>query len=126
MSGVTDSIEQRLVAAAKALREYEVTALRCKELEGRIDEMIRLLGVRRSDYANEQEHVDRLESLSLTRLLASLRGVRDDALARERAEADAARYRMAEATARLDAARSEYAAARARLDQLAAAPSAYA
>jgi len=126
MKGVTDDIEQRLVAAAKAVREYEVTALRCTDLERRIEEMVRLLAVRRSGHASEQKDVERLEGLSLTRLLVSLRGARDDALARERAEADAARYRLAEATARLDAAQAEYAAARVRLDQLAAAPSTYA
>lgn len=58
--------------------------------------------------------------------MALLRGARDDALARERAEADAARYRLTEALAGLDAVRADYVAVRARLDQLATAPSTYA
>jgi hypothetical protein len=67
-----------------------------------------------------------LEGLSLTRVLASLRGAREDTLERERAEADAARYRVAEAESRLDPLRREHSAAQARLSQLAAVPSDYA
>jgi chromosome segregation ATPase len=53
-------------------------------------------------------------------------GARDERLARERGEADAARYRVAQAQARLRDVRREHQAAQQRLDQLAAAPEAYA
>lgn len=52
----------------------------------------------------------RLEHLSLARVLAALHGAREDALAREKAEAEAARYRYAEAQHRLDAPRLEISA----------------
>ena len=123
---MADDIEQRLAAEAGAVREREVTELRRGELAARIDELTRMLAEHRSAYAAEKHDVERLEGLSLTRLVASLRGARDDSLARERAEAEAARYRVAEVSARLDAAHSEYDAARARLDQLARAPARYA
>ncbi|MEV0428703.1 hypothetical protein [Micromonospora sp. NPDC050495] len=123
---MADDIEQRLTSAAEALREYEVTTRRSADLHRRADELTTQLAALRARHAREQEDVERLEGLSLTRVLASLRGARDDALARERAEADAARYRVAEAESRLEALRQEHRAAQARLGQLAAAPSNYA
>lgn len=123
---MSDDIEQRLAAAAAALRELELTERRCEELRVRIDEMATSLAALRSRHASEQRDVDKLEGLTLTRVLASLRGARDDLLARERAEADAARYRLVEAEKRLDALRWEHAVARARLRQLGTAPSTYA
>lgn len=55
-----------------------------------------------------------------------MRGARIDTLGRERAEADAARYRVVEAEGRLTSLRREQQAAKARLSQLAAAPNTYA
>lgn len=119
-------MEQRLAQAAEAVREHELTTRRGAELRERMDELATDLAGLRKQLAAEDRDVTRLEGLSLTRVLAGLRGARDDALARERAEADAARYRVAEAQARLDALRREHDAARARLDQLATAPASYA
>lgn len=123
---MSSDIERRLASAAEALREYEVTERRVAELRVRIDETIGQVSALRARHASEQQDVTRLEGLSLTRVLASLRGARDDLLARERAEADAAAYRLAEAEARLAALRREQDAAHARLRQLSKAPSAYA
>ena len=123
---MADDIEQRLATAAEALREYELTARRSADLRRRMDEMTTQLAVLRTRHAGELEDVARLESLSLTRVLASLRGTRDHTLERERAEADAARYRVAEAEGRLEALRRDRDAAQARLSQLAAAPRTYA
>lgn len=126
MGGVADDIERRLASAAEALREYEVTTARSEDLRGRMDETATHLTALRTRHAEERKDVERLEGLSLTRVLASLRGSRDETLERERAEADAARYRVAEAESRLDALRREQSAAQARLHQLAAAPGDYA
>lgn len=123
---MADDLEQRLAAAAGAVREHELTAQRCTELRERIDELAAQLATLRAQQQEEDRDVARLEGLSLTRIVASLRGARDDALAREQAEADAARYRVAEAGARLDTLRREYEAAQVRLDQLATAPRSYA
>lgn len=57
--------------------------------------------------AGELEDVARLEDVSMTRILASLRGRRDTDLDRERAEAEAARYAAAEAESRRRAARAD-------------------
>ncbi|MEV6812047.1 hypothetical protein [Micromonospora sp. NPDC051296] len=123
---MADDIEHRLAAAAEALREYEVTTQRVADLRTRVDEMATRVAALRAECAGEEKDVARLEGLSLTRVLASLRGARDDLLARERAEADAARYRLAEANGRIEALRGEQDVARARLHQLAAAPNTYA
>ena len=80
----------------------------------------------RQEYAGAEQDVGRLEHLSLTRLLAAVHGSREDALAREKAEAEAARYRVAQAQQRLDAARAELASLEDRQAQLAGAPQAYA
>ncbi|RIW41775.1 hypothetical protein D3H59_25045 [Micromonospora endophytica] len=126
MDHVTDDIEHRLSGAAEALREYEVTTHRVADLRARVDELAGQVARLRERCVDEEKDVARLEGVSLTRVLASLRGARDDLLARERAEADAARYRAAEAASRLDALRREHDAACARLGRLAGAPDAYA
>lgn len=126
MGGVADDIEHRLTLAAEAVREHELTTSREAELRARIDEVTKHLTALRARHAREQRDVDRLEGMSLTRVLASLRGSREDKLAGERAEADGARYRVAEAESLLEALRRERAAAQARLSQLAAAPRDYA
>ena len=118
-------IEETLAAAARAVREYEVIRQYCAALSQRQDEVRAELALLRARYEHEQQDAGRLESLSLTRVLASLRGGREDALARERAEADAARYRVAEAQARLDAVQRELVATRQRQDELAGAPVIY-
>ncbi|MDG4825607.1 hypothetical protein O7635_27485 [Asanoa sp. WMMD1127] len=123
---MVDDIEQRLATAAEAVREREVVGRRVADLRQRVDELTDRLASLRAEHAAEQGDVDRLEGLSLTRVLAALRGSREDALGRERAEADAARYRVAEAEARLAALRREHAAAVARHEELAAAPASYA
>lgn len=126
MVGVADDIEQRLAAAAEALREYDLTAQRNADLRRRMDEMAAQVDALRSRYACEQADVQRLEGHSLTHVLASLRGTREDTLERERAEAEVARYRVAEAESQLAALQREYDAVGARLNQLGTAPDAYA
>jgi hypothetical protein len=123
---MAEDIESRLAAAAEQLREYEVTSQRGALMRRRMDELSAQLDSLRAEHAAEHEDVERLEGVSLTRVLTSLRGARDDRLARERAEADAALFRVREAEARLDAVRREYEAAQARLGQLAEAPATYA
>ena len=119
-------IEQRLAAAAEAVRERELTGRHCADLRARTDEVLAEVAALRARYALEHKDVERLEGLSLSRVLASLAGSRDERLARERAEADAARYRVAEAQARLAAVRRDLEGAQQRLDGLAGAPAEYA
>jgi hypothetical protein len=126
MSNVSDDIEHRLAAAAQAMREREVTSRRQTELCARQRDLETELAALRDQAKAERKDVERLEGMSLGRVLASLAGSRDERLARERAEADAARYRMAEAESRLDAVRGEVSAAEQRLAALESAPRAYA
>jgi hypothetical protein len=121
-----DEIEQRLTAAAQAAREYDLCqqqhAQQCKREQAASAD----LNAARQEYAGEEKEVGRLEHLSLTRVLASLHGSRDDALAREKAAAEAARYKIAQAQQSLDSARAEIASLQDRLANLAGAPRAYA
>ncbi len=123
---MSDDIEQRLSAAAQAVRELEVTRQRCADLQARQDHVGSELEALQAQYQQEQKDVDRLEHLSLSRVFASLKGSREEALTREQAEAHALRVRASDAQARLEAVRNEHQAALNRLDQLASAPDAYA
>jgi hypothetical protein len=123
---MSDDIEQRLTAAAQAVRELEVTRQRCSDLQSRQDQLSTELAGLRAQYLAEQTDVDRLEHMSLTRVLVALKGSREQTLSREQAEADASRMRVADAQARLEAVRNAYEAADERLHQLSSAPAAYA
>lgn len=125
MAGVGEDLEARLSAAAEALREQQITAQRCAELRRRLEEVAHHLASLRAELAAEREDVERLEGLTLTRVVASLRGARDDRLAREQAEADAAALRVQEVEARIVALRRELDVAEDRLQMLAGAPAAY-
>jgi hypothetical protein len=118
-------LEERLAAAAGAVRERELTAQRCEELERRLDELNQWLAGLRAEHRAEVDDVERLEGISLTRVLADLRGAREDRLAREQAQAAAAALRLNDATWRLAALQREHEAARARLCELSGAPEAY-
>jgi DNA repair exonuclease SbcCD ATPase subunit len=121
-----DEIEQRLVAAARAAREYDLCGQQHDQLRARERAAAADLETARQEYAGEARDVERLEHVSLTRVLAALHGSREDALAREKAEADGARYRVAQAQQRLDAAHAELTRLEDRQAQLAGAPQAYA
>jgi hypothetical protein len=123
MSG---EIEQRLAAAAEAAREYDLCGQQYARLSAREGAAAADLDAVQRHYAGEEKDVERLEHLSLTRVLAALHGSREDALAREKAEAEAARYRVAQAQQRLDAVRAELASLKDRQARLAGAPQAYA
>jgi len=126
MSQDSANIEQRLAEAAQAVHERDLTARRCDELKARAGEIRAQLSALRAELAVDQEDVGRLEGLSFTRVLASLAGSRDERLGRERAEAEASRYRVAEAQARYAALDADLHEARRRLVALAGAPAAYA
>jgi hypothetical protein len=123
---MSDEIAARLASAAQAAREYELCGQQRARLSASARTAAAELDAARREFAGDQKDVEQLEHLSLTRVLASLHGSREDALARERAQADAARYRVAQAHQRLDAAQAELRSAEERLTQLAGAPQEYA
>ncbi|MFG2107183.1 hypothetical protein [Micromonospora chersina] len=121
-----DDIDRRLAASAAAIREYDLAGQRLRELSVRIGAARAAVSALRERLDAEQADVERLEGLTLSRVLAAVRGGRDDALARERAEADAARLRLAEAERLLAALRDESVRTQARRRRLATAPGEYA
>jgi hypothetical protein len=122
---MADTMEARLAAAAEAAREYEVTGAQRRSMRGRLDAATREVESLQSQLTEQQRDVRRLEGLSLTSVVARLRGSREDALAREQAEVDACRYRLAHAQAQLEVLRTEDARLAARSGELAEAPAAY-
>ena len=93
-----------LVAALDAtLARAEVARTRVAEARARL--------------ADEQADVAALESMSMTRILAALRGRRDADLDRERAEAVAAEYAVADAEARAAVEQREVASLEARIGE---------
>jgi hypothetical protein len=125
MVGVEHEIERRLAELAALMRERELAQNRRAGLIARLEGQSAELDELRTRYAVEQRDVDRLEGLSLTRVLVALRGSREGDLDRERAEAEAARYRVAEAESRRAAIRTEIDATEARLAELAGVPARY-
>jgi hypothetical protein len=123
---MSDDIEPRLAAAATAAREFELCGQRCADLQARRDDVAAEVAGARARLAGETQDVGRLEHMSLTRVLASLHHSREDDLARERAEAQAARYRVADAESRLAAVDADLDRARSRRADLSDAPRAYA
>jgi DNA repair exonuclease SbcCD ATPase subunit len=121
-----EDIETRLAAVAGLVREAELLRGRRAELDRRHAEHAAAVTELRQRWAGEVRDVERLESLSLSRVLAALRGAQAEELSRERAEADAARYRVAEGESRLAAIRAERATVEARLTALADLPARFA
>ncbi|MGL5830086.1 MAG: hypothetical protein ACRC0L_11030 [Angustibacter sp.] len=115
-------LERRVIAAGAALREHQLLTRRCAELAERHENLSAEVARLRQQLADEHHDVERLERLSLTRIVVSLRGVRDDALAKEQAEEDAAKYRVAGAVSRQTMAWQELLTARAQLANLRDAP----
>ncbi|MQA35444.1 hypothetical protein [Modestobacter roseus] len=101
MTGLGE-IDDRLAAAAERCRRLVHAQARAEQLAAEAAE----LDVRLAELADragaEADDVRALEGVSLSRVLAALRGSRAQDLDRERAEADAARLRLQEAVALRD------------------------
>ena len=121
-----EDIETRLAALAGMVREAELLRERRAELDRRHAEHAAAVAQLRHSWADEVRDVERLEGLSLSRVLVALRGGHAEKLSRERAEADAARYRVGEGESRLAAIRAEHATVEARLAALADLPARFA
>jgi hypothetical protein len=121
-----EEIEQRLAAAAQAVREHDLCDQQHDLLSTREQAAAADLDTARQQHVGEEKAVEKLEHLSLTRVLTALHGSREDTLAREKANAEAGRYRVAQAQQRLDATRAELGSLQQRQAQLAGAPQEYA
>jgi hypothetical protein len=120
-ASASGEIERRLAAASQAVREQDLCTQQHGQLSAREETAAAELEAARKEYAGAEKDVARLEHLSLARVLAALHGSREDALAREKAEAEVAGYRFAEARQRLDAVRAELARVESRQAELAGA-----
>jgi hypothetical protein len=120
-----EDLEARLAEAATRRHRFQAASARAHELAALIPQLQREIERLQDTQADEEWDVEKLEGWSFVRILAALAGSRDDRLARERAEAEAAAYRVAEARARLDVLAQEQAAATAEIAQLASAQSDY-
>jgi hypothetical protein len=98
----TAALDARIAEATGRLRERDRLASRLTELDRALAEREAAVSALVATADQENRDVARLEGLTLDRVLAALRGSRDDDLARERAEADAAAYRLADERARRD------------------------
>ena len=102
-----DEIRTRIEQAAQALHEQQALRRRRTTAASQVEELDRRVAELRSRLADEEEDVDKLESFSLARVWAGVKGSRAGDLERESAERDAARYAVAEAEARRDTARRD-------------------
>ncbi len=111
-------IEADLAHAAQVRKEHTDLQKRLAGARGYLESAEQLVAELRQKLAGEAEEVERLESFSPTRIMATLKGSRAEHLEREKAERDAARYAVAEAEARRDAARRDADSLQSQLDAL--------
>lgn len=100
---MTADPHDELAAAAAAMVEMTSVGQRLIAAKARAAESAERAAAAYARVRDEADDVAKLESLSLTLILARLSGSRDDKLAREAAEHDAARYEYASLQARADA-----------------------
>lgn len=113
-----EHIQAALERATQARQEQTKLQQRLRTATEQAQAVEKEVADRRTVLADETEDVERLESFSLTRIWATLKGSRDADLDRETAERDAERYAVAEAEARLEVARRDVASLEAQLRQL--------
>ena len=117
----TAGLDARIAEATARLRERDRLASRLTELDRALADQEGDISALVTAAERENRDVAQLEGLTLDRVLAALRGSRGDDLARERAEADAAAYRLADKRARRDLVLRERDGVQARHRSLAAA-----
>jgi chromosome segregation ATPase len=116
--GAVEDAGETLERAAQARREAEGLRVRLDAAARHADETAKRVQEARDRLEDESEDVDRLESMSWSRIASAVRGRRSTDLERERAEREAARYQVAHAEARHDVARRDVQGLQAQLDDL--------
>jgi hypothetical protein len=120
-----ESPDERLARSIADRAEAGARRRRLAAAEDLVRSCETVLDERRAALAEEESDVERLEHLSWTRIVASLRGHHASDLERGRAERDAARLAVREAEARLEQANEEARAARLALAELGDTEAAY-
>lgn len=121
-AGDGTSVEQQVREAADQARAHRTAMSRSTELARQLEAAETDVTRLREEHRGEVADVERLEGVSFSRVVASVRGSRDAELDRERAEADMARLKLWEAEARAETTRRELASAQAEEARLANAP----
>lgn len=119
MAGIdADSVQVELQRAVSAQREAAHLDRRISAARQDLDGWDAKVGELRTRLDGESSDVDRLESLSPTKIWSVLKGSRASDLERETAERDAARYALAEAAARREVTQRELDGLRAQRETL--------
>ncbi|MCZ8379193.1 hypothetical protein O6P37_09995 [Mycobacterium sp. CPCC 205372] len=100
---MTSTPDDELTTAAAALAEHESLGRKLETAQQQADASAAEAAQARAQLADEQADVARLEKMSLTSILAHLKGSHDDDLAREAAGHQAAEYEYLTRQARADA-----------------------
>ncbi|CAN5452510.1 hypothetical protein BH10ACT1_BH10ACT1_30580 [soil metagenome] len=118
MADEGDVVRERLERASEAARERRSLSARRAEATAQRERADADVARARAGLAVEDEQVAKLESFSLTRIWAGIRGTRDSDLTREAAEREVARFAVASAQHQRDARIRDVAVLDARIDAL--------
>ena len=124
--GAAEAPDDRLVEAARLRHEAAALHTRLDAATAHADGTTLRVQEARGRLSAEERDVDRLGSVSWSRILSSLKGTHVTDLEREQAERDVARYALADAQARDDAAMRDVEALQVRLEALGDVEAAYA
>jgi hypothetical protein len=124
--GAGEAPDDRLVEAARLRHEAAALHTRLEAATAHADGTTLRVQEARDRLSAEERDVDRLGSVSWSRILSSLKGAHATDLEREQAERDAARYSLVDAQARADAAWRDVEALQVRLEALGDVEAAYA
>lgn len=120
--GDSAGVEQQVRQAAEGARAHRTAMSRSTELARQLDAAERDVQRLRDEHRSELADVERLEGVSFSRVVATVRGSRHTDLDRERAEADMARLKLWEAEARSESIRRDLVSSQAEEARLADAP----
>jgi hypothetical protein len=121
----TEQIDAELTAARQQCAEADRAASRTRALQTQVGDAAARCETLERAHAGEARDVERLEGVSLTRLIVAMSGHKQDRLDAERAQRDAAALRLATERSILEGLRRDLAAAQAVADQLPAARDRY-
>jgi hypothetical protein len=95
--GMFSEINQKLVETKGALRKRDKYRIQLADYEQELEAVEEKLTLLRSQLQSEQKDVEKLEGISLTNLIATLAGNKDEKLSKEKQEMLAAQHKLSEA-----------------------------
>ncbi len=119
------AVEQQLATAAQAVHELKAASTRVGELRSRHQQLSDQLAAAQAQVKDDQHQVRSLDGVTLTHVMAALRGSREDKLAKAQAEADKAAFQAAELASQVQAIETELSTAQDQVRSLTDAPNQY-